>query len=1316
MLPTIADHIKSHRHQVRQHSMFIGSRVIIPPDEVPVHKLIADMAIEWAGDRVEHLSRELQAQRALEMMAEEVPDHARRARLLSEYMEDARPAEGHIRLARLVSRGYFSTLFLAEPDRLFQEALQTHHLTAENDYHYLVAGVDEPETIRLALKESSRLVVVKCSGDLEAKYLPLTPEEIGEVYDNISDIIADNFRIFSVFVAYAERDRPMLEHVSRSGKQIHWVNKLVPLSDQRAFDELKVENPASVEYHAYEPEVVKLLEDRKSSQNLLCRDPGTFNEFMAKLHERLTRKRRSQRGRRDLTLLKGGPYRFLDHFRSEDTDFFFGREADTEALMERMADNPLTVLFGRSGVGKTSLLRAGIIGGLRKKSEEVSADEPEELPWLTVYARCLDDPIERIREATMDAVEEIGFEVEQIERGESLLEFMTHVHEATNRRIAVLVDQFEEYFVRLGDKVKENFLEELTRCLASDADYLHWVISLREDYVGALYDLHEQIPSIMHNMYRLKKLTPKQARDAIVKPAQNFELHLEQELVEILIEDLSRDGVDPAQLQIVCDRLYDAKPSGQHTLGLHTYQELGGASEILSEYLDYAISQFLFRDRRIARDILKHMASSSEVLATQPIERISDELGYSRDDIERVLARLVDFRLLRSLGDDRHRLYELVHDYVSEEVQDWMSEDEINMQDVQDLVARELNNYQKFGLLIGSQELRIINEHRENLNVSPEELELILRSVAREGEDVEYWFDRLDEIEQRRVPLLKELLKNDEPSVQRIAADVIADSPEMTFVPQLVRLLDSDDDELRNGAIAALRKLERKLRTLLTEGKMPNRVVAARALAPLESSRSVPQLIEALQDADRRLRDAVTSALVELEDAGIADQLLRRFSSREGLSWPGAYALAVIVSHHEEAFERLDRAFQDNRDSVKLLYAYGLAETYLHELPSAREHLSRAQEAAASSTAARYIQEAVEELEEREKKAAEATDIWTCFQGDAQHTGVVDHELGPKLKELWSFETKGPVMGSPVVHGNFVYIGSRDGNLYAVDAGRGTEHWAFDSQDQIETTPAIAEGQVFVAASNGELLALDSKTGVRNWSRRLGRAMHASPVVADSKVYVGEAGGTLTALSCARGDILWHVHTEGEVTSCPAIYENLVIFGSWDGRVRAFDLNEGREEWSYATDGAVASTPTVHNDIVCVGSDDANVYGLRAEDGEILWRRPVGGYVRSSAAAGEELFFIGCHDGLIYALEHDSGEIAWTAETDDEILASAAITTNTVFVGSIDGTLYALDPDSGEIRWSEQTLYGIYSTPAVVGNTLYIGMRHYNLVAYETAT
>lgn len=1317
---------------MRQHTLYVGSGVILPPRDRTTSQILTEMAIDYAADALTDVPQELRGERALAIMAKEIPDHARRCNMLAERLSDCRPAEGQIRLARMIKDGYFSTIFLACPDRELTEALKVHHLAPEKDYHLMVAGVDDEETIRVGVEESSRLAIVKCSGDVESKFLPLTPTEIAEAYQSISNIIGRAFSPFSVLTAYEKRDRPFLDHVSRDGRKIFWVNPKVPVSDQRHYDEMKIESPTSVQYHSYEPVVMDILQSRGSARHLICREAGTFNEFMARLHERLNRnRRRTERRRRDLTLQQGGPYRFLNHFDVEDEGFFYGREDDTKNLIAMIAENPLVVLFGRSGIGKTSLLRAGVMARLAHETEEADDKQADTngkagedshkdeksgakgIKWLPVYSRTLDDPIASVKEATLTAVEDIGFEIAQIDATQPLAAFFAAVHQLTGRHILVVLDQFEEYFVRLGDRVKSTFLEDWTPCIGPDAPYMHWAIGIREDFVGELYDLHDRIADIMHHLYRLKKLTRQQARDAIVKPAQNFDVQFESELVENLLDDLSREGIEPAQLQIVCDRLYEAKPARHHTIALHTYDQLGGAERILSEYLDYALSQFTTQDRRIAQAVLIHMVSSSEVRAVSPIERIAEQLGLERDRIERVLARLVDFRLLRGVGEERYKQYELVHEYLAKEIEDWMTETEIAVKDVQDLIARELNNYQKFGLLIHAEELKIINDRRESLNPSPEELELIIRSVATSGEDLQYWLSRVEALGDRQMPLLKALLQDASEDVQLTIVEFFEKTATISYLPEFVVLLNSRNRLLVEKTRSALEGLERDLLKLLEEGADDERILAVRALGAIESHRAIPHLMDAIATASDALREVIAQALVDFDDPAIQETLLKGLSGRETISWPAAYALAVVASRDEVVLDRLRKQVQRMRVGAKAQYAVGLANLYSHDLETARQQLDMASSLAAGDTEGqRFIGDARELLNSQTTKLAKEVEVWPCFQGNAAHTGVSNDILLPPLRKVWSFRTDGLILSSPVVSSDVAYIASRDGCVYAIDATRGNRQWKVQTGDQIEASPTVHDGIVYIGSHDGHVYALDVTTGKIIWKTGLRQSTRSSVVVADGRLFVGDFAGRLSCLDARTGRSIWRAETRGEITSSPALFDGTVTVGSWDGEIYAFDAVDGAPRWAFDTDGPVACTPTIKNGIVCCGSDDANVYGIDLETGLARWQRPVGGYTRSSAAATDALFIMGCHDGWVYALDHDTGEIAWRAETAEEVLGSAVISGEIVYIGSIDGALYAIELTTGNVIWKHSTLYGIYSSPCVVGDMLYIGMEHYELTAF----
>jgi outer membrane protein assembly factor BamB len=65
------------------------------------------------------------------------------------------------------------------------------------------------------------------------------------------------------------------------------------------------------------------------------------------------------------------------------------------------------------------------------------------------------------------------------------------------------------------------------------------------------------------------------------------------------------------------------------------------------------------------------------------------------------------------------------------------------------------------------------------------------------------------------------------------------------------------------------------------------------------------------------------------------------------------------------------------------------------------------------------------------------------------------------VDQLWRFQTGAAIQSSPVVVGGAVYLGSMDGNVYAVDAATGTELWRFSTSDRVVSSPAIADGTVY---------------------------------------------------------------------------------------------------------------------------------------------------------------------------------------------------------------------------------------------------------------
>jgi len=1311
MLATIADHIMSRRHRLGRHVLFIGSAVRIPPADREVYLLLEDLAREQTGMSFQHLPVERRGPATVAEFARQVPDQAQRCRLLREKLGEARPAEGHSQLARLIQDGYFPTIFTMEPHRLLEEALSTRHLEAETDYHLLVAGIDDAETISVALEDSSRVLIVKCGGDLASKHLPLTPEEIRQGLEPIGEVIDEAFGVMCVCTAYDERDEPFLDFVPDEGGKVFWVNRQVPTADEEMYTQLKLESPASMEFHSLQPKVVRWLGHRQSQRHLLVREPGSFNDFFARLRDRFQYRRHASRHlRRDLTVLRGGPYRFLDYFDTEDSDFFFGRDQEIPELIGLIEQHRLTVLFGRSGIGKTSLIKAGVMARLLGRHEEHLDDAGV---WLPIYARCQDEPIANIRQAALQRIEEEGYDLGDSAELEQLSDLLSAIASTSQRRVVVFLDQAEELFVKLGGPARDSSIEQLKQCLANGDERISLVLSIREDYLGELYEIEDELPGIMENLYRLHKLDKQQAEQAIVQPAENFGLHVERKLVDRLVEDLAREGVEPVELQVVCDRLYEQKSAGSDTITQRDYEKLGGAPKIFSEYLDYALSQLPILERRVAKAILKQMAISSELKAARSLGRIAQEVGQDARSVERVLAKLVDFRLLRGLGKDKQRNYELIHEQLMQQVDEWMSEEELKLRDVQDLLTRELNNFQKFDLLMDSEELHIINDHREDLSISPEEMELILRSVIQQDFEVEYWLSRADELEAAKSSVLSSLLTDENREVRLVAYRHIEDHLDESLIPALTAGLDYDQPEVHNLAAQYLRGMKRELSNWLRNGDEHQQMAAARGLGHVaaDDQRPAPALIETLSDEHTELTAEVIHYLRKTDSPRNISTLINRITSEPDAPWAVADALGRLCSA-EAGLDRLQRAAHNNPKSARLQYAIAVAYIQRREFEEARTRLERAEQLASGSAAVSYLAEAREAMQAAQQQSDAPTDQWAMFAGGPAHHGFSEQAITPPLHEIWSTRTQAAVVASPVTTAGRIYIGARDGTFFALDGVEGHVLWTFAAGGPIEGAAALAGDMVILGAGDGRLYALNQATGQRQWERALSGPIRGACTVEGDQLFVGNDSGILWAVDWATGTIDWQMATDQEIISAPAVCEETVVVGSWDTGLYAANRTDGQLRWRLDTDGPISCSPTINESTVFCGSDDFSMYAVDLASGQIQWQVNVGGMVRSAPAiAGNRLVF-GSTDGSVYCLDVNTGEQLWQHATDEEVLASATITDQVVYIGSKDGVLYALDLASGQVEWEHRTVYGIYSTPCVAAGTLYISIAYYYVSAF----
>src|SRR5271154_3586082 len=214
----------------------------------------------------------------------------------------------------------------------------------------------------------------------------------------------------------------------------------------------------------------------------------------------------------------------------------------------------------------------------------------------------------------------------------------------------------------------------------------------------------------------------------------------------------------------------------------------------------------------------------------------------------------------------------------------------------------------------------------------------------------------------------------------------------------------------------------------------------------------------------------------------------------------------------------------------------------------------------------------------------------SMFRANPQHTGVYQSSAIERFSRVkWKFHTGGKVFSSPAIAAGIAYVGSSDGNLYAVDLASGTQKWKFAAHSRVSSSPAVAGGVVYFGALDGNLHALDAIDGQLKWKfqtagerRYAGTHLHgsqpaaeimpdpfdfylSSPVVWNDAVFFGSGDGNIYSLSALSGKLIWKFKTGDVVHASPAIAEGTLFVGSWDSYFYALDVATGQEKWRFKT-------------------------------------------------------------------------------------------------------------------------------------------------------
>lgn len=485
-------------------------------------------------------------------------------------------------------------------------------------------------------------------------------------------------------------------------------------------------------------------------------------DFLQALVEQLEARKRPEEpaaplpAKRFSTPLPTSPYKRLDYYRPEDSAIFFGREQDIERLAALIHAHRLVLLFGASGTGKTSLLQAGVIPRL----------EHSEPKYVVISVRAFED----LKLAICHAIiRQLAKHEKPFSPADTLLETLEQATDLIGP-LVIVIDQFEEFFIHFALETRSQIIDELAQLVEASYIPVKLLFSLREDYFARMDELASRIRGIFHIRLRLEPLTAQQTREAIIGPVELLGKRYEPALVERLLTDLSDEGTMPPQLQLVCSTLYDHLLPREKKITLAKYEELGGAAGILKEYLVGELARFGGQERKVARGILKELVDSRGTKTVRTVEALSHPLNVPTAQIQSLLNKMVGGHLLRilDLEESGQQGYELAHEYLISEIASWFDALESERKRLYELLQQDMERWQEFQIPIEGPTLDMLAEHWDEMNLSPTEHQLILRSAVQRGWQIEQWVGQLGSLS-GSIVLLRGLLRMSDESIRRHA-------------------------------------------------------------------------------------------------------------------------------------------------------------------------------------------------------------------------------------------------------------------------------------------------------------------------------------------------------------------------------------------------------------------------------------------------------------------------------------------------------------------------------------------------------------------
>ncbi|MGE5183645.1 MAG: protein kinase domain-containing protein [Acidobacteriota bacterium] len=363
------------------------------------------------------------------------------------------------------------------------------------------------------------------------------------------------------------------------------------------------------------------------------------------------------------------PYPGLTAFQEDDAGRFFGRARDIARLAARLREQPLVGIAGPSGIGKSSLVRAGIVPVLKGSGDawETYIVRPGRQPLASlagvVAPLTSASTQDGMRLTNPDALKTYDGLVDRLTAEPGYLgELLRERAARKNTKILLFVDQFEELYTNVPDVAERRVFAAALAGAADDATSpVRVVVSIRSDFMDRVGEHRAFLDQLMRGLVFLQPLGRPELREALTRPLDAHGYRIESEdLVEHMLDQIASAPGGLPLLQFAAAQLWDRRDRKNKLLTRSAHDAMGGIAGALATHADEVLASMPTSRHVLVRAIFQRLVTPERTRAVVDLADL-EQLAADRDEVREIVDQLVTARLLvvQTLGS---ATVEIVHE------------------------------------------------------------------------------------------------------------------------------------------------------------------------------------------------------------------------------------------------------------------------------------------------------------------------------------------------------------------------------------------------------------------------------------------------------------------------------------------------------------------------------------------------------------------------------------------------------------------------------------------------------------------------------